>query len=171
LEVNAFTTESVKELYQRHGAALRAYGCCCGLDFGAAEDVVQQVFLKLLQGQGKLARVPLAYLYTAVRNAALNCQRDRRNEVEMPKTELWFNHATADREEILTLQGALRELPEGQREAVFLRIWSGMTLQEIAQATATPLNTVASRYRYALDKLRDRLGQAAGKTGRGNAGR
>lgn len=171
LETNTFTTESVKELYQRHGAALTAYGCSCGLDFGAAEDVVQQVFLRLLQGQGLAARVPLAYLYRAVRNASLNYLRDRRHEVEMPEKELWFNHATADRAEVLALQEALRELPEHQREVVFLRIWSGMTLEEIAAATETTLNTAASRYRYALDKLRDRLAEATGKARRGNAGR
>jgi RNA polymerase sigma-70 factor (ECF subfamily) len=89
----------------------------------------------------------------------------------MPGEELWFKHATADRAEVLALQKALRELPEDQREVVFLRIWSGMTLQEIAEATEVTLNTAASRYRYALDKLRDRLGEAAGKTGRVNAGR
>ena len=72
LEENKFTMESVKRLYEKHGAALAAYGCCCGLDFGAAEDVVQQIFLKLLQGDTKEAHSPLAYLYRAVRNAALN---------------------------------------------------------------------------------------------------
>jgi RNA polymerase sigma-70 factor (ECF subfamily) len=171
LETNTFTTESVKELYQRHGAALTAYGCCCGLDFGAAEDVVQQVFLKLLQGPGRAVWVPQAYLYRAVRNASMNYLRDRRHEVEMPEKELWFNHATADRTEVLALQQALRDLPEQQREVVFLRIWSGMTLEEIAGATETSLNTVASRYRYALDKLRDGLREATGKARRGNAGR
>jgi RNA polymerase sigma-70 factor (ECF subfamily) len=55
------------------------------------------------------------------------------------------------------VQQALQHLPEEQREVVFLRIWSGLTLQEIADAMETPLNTVASRFRYALDKLRDRL--------------
>jgi DNA-directed RNA polymerase specialized sigma24 family protein len=37
-------------LYEKHGAALAAYACCCGLDFASAEDVVQQVLLKLLRG-------------------------------------------------------------------------------------------------------------------------
>lgn len=168
--VNRFTPESVKELYQRHGAALAAYGCCCGLDFGAAEDVVQQVFLKLLQGNGAVAQTPIAYLYRAVRNASLNYLRDRKHEAEMPEEELWLSHATADRAEVLALQKALHELPEEQREVVFLRIWSGMTLQEIEEATETPLNTVASRYRYALEKLRQRLGNAGGRAGRSDVG-
>jgi len=38
-----------------------------------------------------------------------------------------------------------------------MRIWSGMTLDEVAAATGVSLNTVASRYRYALQKLREKL--------------
>ena len=165
MDASTFTTESVKALYEKHGAALAAYGCCCGLDFGSAEDVVQQVFLKLLQGNAGAVHAPLAYLYRAVRNASFNQRRDRRREAEMPEGEQWFTHATADRAEVLSLQNALQGLPEEQRETVFLRVWSGMTLQEISEAMETPLNTVASRYRYALEKLRERLGQKFEKQG------
>jgi RNA polymerase sigma-70 factor, ECF subfamily len=163
LEATKFTKESVKALYEKHGAALAAYGCCCGLDFASAEDVVQQVFLRLLEGTARSVQSPLAYLYRAVRNGALNYRRDRRREMELPEGEVWFAHATADRAEVLSLQNALRELPEEQRDTVFLRVWSGLALQEIAEATDIPLNTVASRYRYALDKLRERLGRGPGK--------
>jgi RNA polymerase sigma-70 factor (ECF subfamily) len=158
LEANKLTTGLVRKLYEKQGAALAAYACCYGLDFASAEDVVQLVFLKLLQGNAMAVHTPLAYLYRAVRNGSLNYRRDRRRETELPGEEVWFVHATADRAEVLSLQNALRELPEEQREAVFLRVWSGMTLLEIAAATETPLSTVASRYRYALEKWRERLG-------------
>ena len=79
-------------------------------------------------------------------------------ETELPEGECWFLHNSGNQEQVLALQKALRDLPEEQRETVFLRIWSGMTLSEIADATETPLNTVASRYRYALEKLRHCLG-------------
>ena len=78
-------------------------------------------------------------------------------ETELPEGESWFLLSSGNQDRILTLQKALRDLPEEQRETVFLRIWSGMTLLEIADATETPLNTVASRYRYALEKLRHSL--------------
>lgn len=138
---------------------LAAYACSCGLDFASAEDVVQQVFLKVLRAQPSKPEVPLAYLYRATRNACLNLHRDRLRETELPEGETWLLHSNENREQILTLQRALRDLPEEQRETVFLRIWSGMTLLEIANATETPLNTVASRYRYALEKLRHCLGR------------
>ena len=56
------------------------------------------------------------------------------------------------------LEAALRELPEEQREVVLLRVWGEMTLGEAAQVLAVPLNTAASRYRYAVAKLRQRFG-------------
>ncbi len=156
-KVIKFTPDSVKGLYEKHGAALAAYACCCGLDFGSAEDVVQQVFLKLLQGTLREVQAPIPYLYRAVRNTSFNQRRDRCRETEMPEGELCFTHATVDQAEVLSLQNALRELPEEQRETVFLRVWSGMTIREIADATETPMDTVASRHRYALEKLRERL--------------
>lgn len=169
LEGTRFTKEVVQRLYEKHGAALAAYGCCYGLDFASAEDVVQQVFLKLMQGKVAAAQSPLAYLYRAVRNSSLNHRRDRGREAELPEAELWFNHAAVDRAEVLSLQEAVCELPEEQREVIFLRVWSGMTLQEIAEATDTPLNTVASRYRYALEKLRVQLGEQRGRAKVSNA--
>ena len=151
------TEEEIRHLYDRHGAPLAAYACCCGLDFASAEDMVQQVFLKLLGGTPR-PHQPVPYLYRAVRNQALNLRRNRRLEDTLVDSEACFVHPGAKAEEIFTLQKALSELPDDQREVVFLRVWSGMTLQEIAEATETPLHTSASRYRYALDKLRERLG-------------
>ena len=58
----------------------------------------------------------------------------------------------------LMIDQALRRLPAEQREVLYLKVYEGMTFQEIAVAIGEPLNTVASRYRYALEKLRTQLG-------------
>lgn len=147
----------MKELYEKHGDALVAYACCCGLDFAAAEDAVQQVFLKLLRGDSSAPGIPVAYLYRAVRNISLNLRRNHRYETDPGEQEKWFVRKEGSPEEVLALQAALSELPEEQRDVVFLRIWSGLTLREIADATNVSMNTSASRYRYALEKLRERL--------------
>ncbi|MGB7848169.1 MAG: RNA polymerase sigma factor [Candidatus Acidiferrum sp.] len=146
-------------MYEKHGAALAAYACSCGLDHGSAEDVVHQLFLKLLGEKTFIPQTPLAYLYRSTRNRSLNLRRDRQRESGLQVTESWFVHSGKNQDEVLSLQEALRELPEEQRETVFLKVWSGMTLLEISEVTETPLNTVASRYRYALEKLRERLGK------------
>jgi RNA polymerase sigma-70 factor (ECF subfamily) len=52
------------------------------------------------------------------------------------------------------LDEALAQLPANQRAVVHLKLWSGLTFAEIADALAIPPNTAASRYRYAIDKLR-----------------
>ncbi len=154
LPTQKLTVDEIRSLYQTHGPALVAYACCCGLDFASAEDVVQQVFLRLLRSDELAPLAPLAYAYRAVRNASLNFIRNHLRELPLLENETWLIHPTSNPEHSLALQKVLRELPPEQQETIFLRIWSGMTLQEIADATSTPLNTVASRYRYALEKLR-----------------
>jgi RNA polymerase sigma-70 factor, ECF subfamily len=158
LQITKLTPDEVKSMYEKHGAPLVGYACSCGLDHASAEDVVQQLFLKMLGTKAFLPKLPLAYLYRSTRNAALNLRRNRRNETDLTATESWFVPPRGNRDECLQLQQALQELPEEQRETVFLKVWSGMTLLEISEVTGVPLNTVASRYRYALEKLRERLG-------------
>ncbi len=155
------SADEVEQLYDRHGPALLAYACSFVADVAAGEDVVHQVFLRLLQGRTGVPEVPVAYLYRAVRNAALNARRREKREVAqgtpLDEGHAFFECHNGNREAALALQAALLELPDEQREVVVLRIWSGMTLEEAAAVTGAPLNSVASRYRYALDKLRERL--------------
>jgi RNA polymerase sigma-70 factor (ECF subfamily) len=63
----------------------------------------------------------------------------------------------ADPQEHRAIEAALRALPAEQREVVHLKIYDGMTFQAIADRLEIPLNTAASRYRYAIDKLRELL--------------
>jgi len=165
LQTTRLNRDELKSIYERHGAALAAYACSFGLDHSSAEDVVHQLFMKMLGEKSFTPRAPLAYLYRATRNASLNLRRDRQRETDLEATEPWFVQDRSSYEEAINLQQALKELPEAQRETVFLKVWSGMTLFEIAEATETPLNTVSSRYRYALEKLRERLGQHFQKRG------
>ena len=51
----------------------------------------------------------------------------------------------------------MQTLPDDQRTVVQLRLWDGLTFEEIAEAQGIPLNTAASRYRYGLEKLRTLL--------------
>lgn len=151
------SADDVRRLYDQHGPALVAYACSFVVDVGIAEDVVQQVFLRLLRNPVPVPDVPAAYVYRAVRNAALNARRNGFRQEPLDVSDSCFVHTGGDHEAALALQAALRDLPEEQREVVTMRIWSGMTLDEIAAATGVSLNTVASRYRYALDKLRQKL--------------
>jgi RNA polymerase sigma-70 factor (ECF subfamily) len=48
----------------------------------------------------------------------------------------------------------MSHLPAIYREVVTLKVWSGLTFAEIAEALEIPANTAASRYRYGLVELR-----------------
>lgn len=157
LPQHLLSAEDVRQLYDRHGPALMLYARSYVADGGAAEDVVHGVFLKLLRGKQVVLERPAAYLYRAVRNAALNAGRDRSHETSLPDAELWFSRPGCGPEVALALQREIWQLPEEQREVVIMRIWSGVTFEEVAEATGVTVNTAASRYRYALAKLRDRL--------------
>ena len=153
-----WTAKDVQRLYEQHGAALVAYAASFLSDVARAEDAVHGVFLKLLSGKTSRPESEAGYLYRAVKNAAFNAHRSRARDVVIPADETWFQHRAGNLESVLALQKALGELPEEQLEVVMMRIWSGMTLEEVSSATGVALNTAASRYRYALEKLRDSLG-------------
>jgi RNA polymerase sigma-70 factor (ECF subfamily) len=55
----------------------------------------------------------------------------------------------------------LGHLPEAQREVLVLKVWGGLSFPQIAAALGIPANTAASRYRYALARLRERLAEEA----------
>jgi RNA polymerase sigma-70 factor, ECF subfamily len=154
LEHNRPSEREIRSLYERHAKALVAYACSFGLDFASAQDTVQQLFLKLLSGVAIPEHLRPGYFYRAVRNTSLNALRDRSKADPLEENTSWLVHREGKRELEVTLQAALRQLPEEQREVVVMHIWGGMTLLEIAETTAASPNTVAARYRYALEKLR-----------------
>jgi RNA polymerase sigma-70 factor, ECF subfamily len=152
---NTLSPDDVRRLYERHGPALVVYACRYTTDVARAEDVVHGIFHRLLRGGVAVPEDSAGYLYRAVRNAALNTLRDGARAA--PLEESCFVHRGGDREAALDLQKALGELPEEQSEVIIMRIWAGMTLNEAAAASSVTPNTAASRYRYGLEKLHERL--------------
>ena len=90
-------------------------------------------------------------------NAAFNYRRNHAREVELDADCRWLESPPGMEAVGLALESALRELPDEQREIIVLRIWGQMTFEEAAAALEVSPNTAASRYRYGLAKLKDRL--------------
>jgi RNA polymerase sigma factor (sigma-70 family) len=67
--------------------------------------------------------------------------------------------AAAGRQQNAALHAAIRELPVEQKEALVLQHFSGLSIEEIAMVVAVPAETVKSRLRYAMRKLRDQFTQ------------
>ena len=143
--------------YDTYGAALYRYAVLLLADAVAAEDVIQQVFAALMR-QPPVLKEEAHYLRRAVRNECYSHlrRRQRRAEVVLPLLEPVAERGRDD--ERLALEAALRELAPEQREVVHLHVFEGLTFQEIADATGESINTAASRYRYALARLRQILG-------------
>ena len=94
-----------------------------------------------------------------MRNECFSALRHRRRDVLASASALLESvDAVSDRpDERLALEQALRGLPPVQREVVHLKVFEGMTFQEIADLTDESINTIASRYRYAIEALRVHL--------------
>lgn len=132
---------------------------------GAAEDVVQAVFLKLLSGSYVITGNAAAYLYRSVKNEAMNDRRRRLRETPLVEEAHWFrSDGRADGAQVVMLERAIAELPDDQRDVVVMRVWGGMTFEEVGEATGVSVNTAASRYRYGLEKLQEKLGARGADT-------
>jgi RNA polymerase sigma factor (sigma-70 family) len=146
----------VGRLYDRYGAALYRYALMILTEPAGAEDAVQQVFTALLTpGRGDLDDEE-RYLRRAVRNECYSSLRRRmRTVAERPLLEAVGPEPRPD--ERLALEAAMRGLPPEQREVLHLHVFEGRTFQEIADVTQESINTISSRYRYAIAKLRQVL--------------
>lgn len=128
--------------------------------------MVQEVFLRALARSRWWfgLRNPTGYLYRAARNEALSRLRKRTVRTKVAAeliytTELLTpnDDALESAEETARINAALLALPVEQREVVVLKVYRNMTFKEIARVTGASQNTAASRYRYALAKLKETL--------------
>jgi RNA polymerase sigma-70 factor (ECF subfamily) len=151
----------IERLYDLLGTPLYRYALMILADAAAAEDVVQQVFASWMRLRPKVdeGREP-HYLRRAVRNECYSMlRRPAVRHVRGDSAERLLERASDDEriDERLAIEGAIRMLPAEQREVLHLHVFAGMTFKEVADATGESTNTIASRYRYALARLRDIL--------------
>jgi len=132
-----------------------------------AEDIVQDVFIKLVESVGtfRLTGSLKSYLATCVANRSRDCIRSRirqrnatakRAEKTPAETKSTVQMAICS-EQLRKLSDAMTELPYEQREAIALRIHGKLGFRQIAELQNVSTKTVQSRYRYGLDKLRSTL--------------
>ena len=151
-------TAEIEFLYRQHGPALLLFAQAVTGERGRAQDAVHQVFLKLLE-KGSLSQVvdKKAYLFACVRNAALNDSKLRDRNAPLDPDSAWFSPPDRDYAGEQNLRRALEALPSDQRQVMVLHIWGELTFSQISDLLDLSSNTVASRYRYALAKLRDSM--------------
>lgn len=168
-DVNAFDL-----LYERHHRNVyRMVLRQCG-HAGVAEELSQEIWLKVIAASDHYvvsARFT-TWLFRIVQNRVIDHLRSagiRHEEVLGEEDEALHAEQAAphvERPDVLALRAenagellaAIEALPAPQREAVLLHFEAEMTLEEIAQLTETTRETVKSRLRYAVRKLRECLG-------------
>ena len=157
---------NLERLYDDHAQALFAFLLNFTRDEADTRDVLQDIFVKLARQPSLLdsARDERAFLLRLAHNAAIDLMRRRgtrdKHHEQFGAEQISAFAPTSDQDETAFRQElslALGELPPDQRAVVHLKLWSGLTFEEIAATLEIPLNTAASRYRYGLDKLRTRL--------------
>lgn len=156
----------LERLYDEHAQALFAFLLNLTRDEADTRDLLQEIFVKLAREPDLLAgvREPRAFLVRLAHNAAIDLMRRRgtrertKEDFAQESASVFAPSADPDEETFRReLSLALTELPPDQRAVAHLKLWGGLTFEQIAEALEIPPNTAASRYRYALDKLRGQL--------------
>ena len=164
---------ALDELYERYKTMAYSIAYRITNDAAAAEDVVQEAFLgawrnaaRYVEGRGSVK----TWLLSIVHHRAIDAVRRRRPVADLPEREdvpppalrlpdVWGEvSANLDAEAV---RAALAALSDVQREAIELAYFGGLTQQEIAERTGTPLGTVKSRMRLGLLAMRRVLIEAS----------
>ena len=161
----------IARLYDAFAASLHRFLLSLTDDEGDARDLLQDLFVKLARRPPlEIIRDEQAYLFRAARNLCADLirrkVRSRRLLEDFAGESLpdWLLPDPEAGESTAALQKRaaflLMELPEDQRAVVHLKLWENLTFARIAEVLGIPANTAASRYRYAMDKLRQALKSA-----------
>ncbi len=153
---------AMQQAYQQYSGELYRYALMILADHSDAEDAVQQTFTKIMK-TGKQHQIESynGYLRTAVRNECYEIIRKRERldglANVLPSQPLLekIDNGPPDEEQHVSIEKAIRLLPPEQREVLHMKIYEDRTFQEIAGLLGISQNTAASRYRYAMDKLRE----------------
>lgn len=166
------TTTGLTALYADHRGELVGYAGRILGDFGRAEEVVQEAFIRFAaSADSTVIEEPLAYLYRTVRNLCLDSkrgtERDRRRDLLLadalsdleglrdtgPTPETF----AVSRQELRRLQEALAELPERMRRALELHRFAELPVKQVARELGVSVGTAHGLIVQALEHCRARL--------------
>lgn len=128
--------------------------------YHAAQDIVQDVFLKFFQNKKMLASVEnvKSYLLKSISNACMDYQR-KNSKIKLLEVERISQNIAGEEEkkcitEYIRIETLLSDLPAGQAEVIKLKFVDGLNFVESAKMLNVSVNTVKSRYRYGIEKLK-----------------
>ncbi len=151
--------QPLEAIYRQYRQGLFSLAMAITSNAMQAEDAVHDAFTRMCRA-GRF--FPIAYVFAAVRNAARDQLRLRRNTSELNES-IYDNQPTPERavltdETCQIVRQEIAALADDQREVVVMKVYGELTFDQIAQTLGEPLQTVASRYRRAMQKLKEQLG-------------
>ena len=155
--------EALKRIYEKYKDYLLILAVGLVNNSSLAEDVVHDVFTNFVRDIEKfrLTGTLKGYLGTCVANRARNINKAKQytsielNPAESEESQLNEPVSTiVCNEQLQQLNNAMTQLPYNQREVIMLHFHGSMTFQAIAQQQDISVNTIKSRYKYGIDKLR-----------------
>jgi RNA polymerase sigma-70 factor (ECF subfamily) len=156
--------DAMAELYDRHSPLVYSVALRVLADTGAAEDVLQDVFMQLWRHpvsfdarRGSLG----PWLAVIARHRAIDALRKRRPQTDLEDVVIAIEADLEGKAEraraVEKVRASLHAMPDPQRKALEMAFFEGMTHTEIAAQTGEPLGTVKTRIRAALVALRRAL--------------
>lgn len=159
--------KAFETLYARHKSSLYRFLHQRCFDADTANDVFQEVWTKVIRA--RLTYEPSAkfttWLYQLARNTYVDHVRHVQRRIRLVSDDVATDNARSDQPNMIeqvqgdqlrqSLDTALRSLPAEQQEVFLLHQEAGLTLPEIAKVTQVGRETVKSRLRYAVRKLRE----------------
>ncbi len=168
--------QRISEVVEREESRLRAFIARRAPDPGDAEDILQDVLFELVEATRLMMPIEhvTGWLYRVARNRIIDALRRKRPE-PMPTTSVGEEGERLDlaswvpspddgpearyaRQLLLeALETAVAELPSDQRDVFIAHELEGRSFRELAAVTGVSVNTLLSRKRYAVLRLRERL--------------
>ena len=160
------SNDALRRIYEKYVAFLLTLATALLNDVNTAEDIVHDFFVVFAQSADKLKLDGSlkSYLATCVANRVRDEMRTRRRQsvgphaaLSAPSNSKGPELSAVCSEELQELSKAMAHVPYEQREVMILHLQGGMKFTQIARAGNVSVNTIRSRYRYGLHKLRSML--------------
>ncbi len=154
--------DSLNTTYRQHRRGLLALAVTVTGCPDRAEDAVHDAFARLCKRPRAVDGELAAYVYRAVRNAAIDSGRRKQREVgpslfePVSRRPQPSEHAGVMEEQDRLMQ-AVDNLSDEARQIVILRAFAGLTFEQICEVNGDPRSTTYSKYHRALDRLREML--------------
>lgn len=170
--VSRFDSDALGEIYRRHAGAMASLCHRVLRDRSLAEEVVQEVFVRLWQEPERFdpTRGSLrSWLLSQCHSRSVDLIRSEESRRTRETRQMVSDIDAADLErEVADLivaervRSALRELPEAEQLPILLAYFGGHTYREVADLLEVPEGTIKSRIRSGLTRLKSGLDGVAG---------